>query len=557
MIKTSSFSLHAYLRYCLATSIFVAGGLAIIIQYRWNPDPHHDGIMFTAAVGFNEGLRPNVDFFAQYGPLGPILQGLGLQVFGTTLFGLRFFSAILLIFSGAMFTIRAFQAYGLKVACGLWVCWSLTGPMGLPWSSVISTFLIVLVLFFSFGYRRQTFLFRPQVFLFVSQLLIIGSLIRIHLAVIVLLIGLTLVSKRSSLPRGFTSRWLSLSITNTLLLIFLLYKFEVLGAYFDQSFVWAISRYSTPELTRTYLSGLIWFVIIPLAALILTLLLNRFSSFPNKLKYPTVIVSLALLALFLIYANSYTNSETESLFDPRYFLIEFFRRISLMLDYIPVTLLLLAISISIFKRQRLFQKNNLSNLILLSIGLGTLAQLYPLFDPWHLWLISPVIIMCLILLRTEYRFHANYSKPLAYISIVVTLSLGVNFAQGLRSQTYEFESVVLSGMTSSREDASELDETMLAIEKIGIESQSVQFLCTDGLYASATQSYLSQGPLFVDWGLDKSPLGTHTRLIFVCDYTQDAINQYLESGWDDFFVLSSGHINQKNEQLFNALMKRE
>jgi hypothetical protein len=79
--------------------------------------------------------------------------------------------------------------------------------------------------------------------------------------------------------------------------------------------------------------------------------------------------------------------------------------------------------------------------------------------------------MCLILLPTEYRFQANYSKSLAYISIVVTLSLGVNFTQGLRSQTYEFKSLVLSGMTSSREDAPELDKTMLAIEKTGIESQ--------------------------------------------------------------------------------------
>jgi hypothetical protein len=343
--KTSNFSILTYFRYCLAAIVFVGGSLAIIMQYRWNPDPHHDGIMFTAAVGFNEGLRPNVDFFAQYGPLGPILQGFGLQVFGTTLFGLRFFSAVLLIFSGALFTIRAFQVYGLKVACGLWACWALTGPMGLPWSSVMSTFSIVLVLFVSFGYRVQTFFFRPQVFLFVSQSLIICSLIRIHLAVIVVLIGLTLVTKRSSLPRGFTSRWLSLSITNTLLLIFLLYKFEILGAYFDQSFVWAISRYSTPELTRTYLSGLIWFVIVPLAMLILILLLNRSNSLPNKLKYLTVMVCLAIFASSLMYANSYTNSDKESLFDPRYFLIEFLRRISLMLDYVPVTLLLLAIII--------------------------------------------------------------------------------------------------------------------------------------------------------------------------------------------------------------------
>ena len=173
-------SLYSYFKRFLAVFVFMAGSFAIIMQYRWNPDPHHDGIMFTAAVAFKQGLRPNVDFFSQYGPLAPVLQGLGLQVFGSTLFGLRIFTAALLIFTGAMFTFRAFQVYGLRVACLLWTCWSLTGPMGLPWSSVISTFLIVFVLFVSFGYRSQTVFFRPQVFLFTSQLLIIG---RTHISV--------------------------------------------------------------------------------------------------------------------------------------------------------------------------------------------------------------------------------------------------------------------------------------------------------------------------------------------------------------------------------------
>jgi len=540
----------------LAAFVFVVGSLVIICQYLWNPDPHHDGIMFTAAVGFNEGLRPNTDFFAQYGPLAPMLQGFGLQVFGTTLFGLRFFSAALLIFTGAMFSIRAFQVYGLKFACLLWTCWSLTGPMGLPWSSVISTFSIVLVLFLSFGYRNQRFIFRPQVFLFVSQLLIIGSLIRIHLAVIVGFIGLTLIAKRSFLPKSFTVRWLLLSLANTLLLIFLLYKFEVLGAYFDQSFVWAITRYSTPALTLTYLSGLIWFVIIPASVMILCILLNRVSSFQNKFKYPVLLVSSATLASLLIYANDYTNRDTESLFDPRYFFIEFFRRFSLMLDYIPVTLLVLAIILPLVKRQKLIQRHNYSNLIALAIGLGALFQLYPLFDPWHLWLICPIIITCLVLLPIEFRALATYSKSLAYISMVVILALGVNFIGELKSQTYEFKSLILSGMTSSREDARELDDTLLAFQEVSIESQSVRFLCTDGLYASATQKYLSQGPFFVDWGLDNSPLDSQTRLIFVCDYTREAIGYYLNSGWDKFFILSSGHTNQKGESLFNALMKR-
>lgn len=537
--------------------VFAIGAIAIILRYRWDPDPHHDGIMFTAAVGFNDGLRPNVDFFAQYGPLSAVLQGLGLQVFGVTLFGLRFFSAVLLIFAGAMFAFRAFQFFGLKFACFLWICWSLTGPMGLPWSSVISTFLIVLVLFVSFKCQDQVVRFQPFVFLFVSQLLIIGTLIRIHLVVIVVLIALTLITKRSSLPRGLTIKWVTLSLSNVAVLLFLLDLFNILGAYFDQSFVWAISHYSTPALTLTYLSGLIWFVVIPLAFLVLFLMLNRVSSLPSIYRYLVLISSLSILASFLVYANSYTNEAAESLFDPRYFMIEFFRRLSLILDYIPVTLLILVILLQVFKGRKIIQQDSFTNLILFAVGLGTLAQLYPLFDPWHLWLISPVIILCLVLLLTDTKIQAPHSNSIAYIAAVVTLALGVNFISGLRSQTYEFESIVLSGMTSSREDAPALDNTMLALEKANIESQGVRFLCTDGLYASATQEYLSRGPYFVDWDLDESVLDPQIQFIFVCDYTQKEINYYLDSGWDDLFFLSSGHTNQESKPLYNALMKRE
>ena len=548
---------HSFFRKLLTLVVFAIGAIAIILQYRWDPDPHHDGIMFTAAVGFNDGLTPNVDFFAQYGPLAPVLQGIGLQMFGATLFGLRFFSAVLLICTGAMFTFRAFQFYGLKFACLLWMCWSFTGPMGLPWSSVISTFLIVLVIFVSFGWQDQEAKFRPLVFLFVSQLLVVGALIRIHLAVIVLLIALTLIVKRLSLPRGFTNKWIILSLSNVSVLIFLLHQFNILGAYFDQSFVWATSHYSTPTLTLTYLSGLIWFVVVPSTFLVLSLMLNRVAALENRFRYPVLIGSMSILASFLIYANTYTNKASETLFDPRYFMIDFLRRLSLMLDYIPVTLIVLVIGLQVFKGRKIDQQDNLPNLILFAVGLGTLAQLYPLFDPWHLWLISPVIILCLVLLRTEIKTQAPYSNSIAYISAVVTLALGVNFISGLKSQTYDFESLVLYGMTSSRGDAPALDKTMLAFEKASIESQSVRFLCNDGLYASATQEYLSRGPYFVDWGLDESVLDPQVQFIFVCDYTQKEVNYYLDSGWDDLFFLSSGHTNQEGEPLYNSLMKRE
>ncbi len=165
-----------------------------------------------------------------------------------------------------------------------------------------------------------------------------------------------------------------------------------------------------------------------------------------------------------------------------------------MLDYIPTTFLIFAVILRLFEGRKILQQDNFTTLILLAIGSGTWAQLYPLFDPWYLWLVGPVIILCLVLLRTEVKIQAPYSKSIAYVSTEVTFAPRVNFISGLNSQAYDFKSLIPSGMASSRRDAVAPDKSMLVLENVGIESQSVRFLCNDGLYASATREYSSRGP---------------------------------------------------------------
>lgn len=49
--------------------------------------------------------------------------------------------------------------------------------------------------------------------------------------------------------------------------------------------------------------------------------------------------------------------------------------------------------------------------------------------------------------------------------------------------------------------------------------------------------------------LGKSALNTQIQFRFVRNYTQKKNNFYLESHWDVFFVLPSGHVNRKSEAL--------
>ena len=69
---------------------------------RFDPDPHHDGVMFTAALASALGKVPNREFFAQYGPLTPVLQGMWLDLTSPTLFNLRLLHAIILTISALL-----------------------------------------------------------------------------------------------------------------------------------------------------------------------------------------------------------------------------------------------------------------------------------------------------------------------------------------------------------------------------------------------------------------------------------------------------------------------
>ena len=51
-----------------------------LIQSKWDPDPHHDGYVYAQALAASEGMVPNRDFFAMYGPLNPFLQGIWLNI---------------------------------------------------------------------------------------------------------------------------------------------------------------------------------------------------------------------------------------------------------------------------------------------------------------------------------------------------------------------------------------------------------------------------------------------------------------------------------------------
>lgn len=536
---------------------FLIGSFVIYSQYLWNPDPHHDGIMYSAAIGFANGLRPNVDYFAQYGPLASVIQGFALLLFGESLTVLRLFTATLLILSGLMFAFRAYQRFGIRVASLLWFLWALSGPMGLPWSSVISTFILVTFLFFSFKIKNKNVELNSNAFLFFSQIVLLGSLVRVQLfLVFVLLIAVTPLYK-SRFSSIFYCRLFLATVFTISVTAFLLLYFDIWNSYYKQSFEWALSHYATPRITRTYLSGLIWFLLIPVFLYLYYKLIRMIIPLSRIRKTLLGGGSLFLLLTFYIFCFTYVNKEDDSLFSPYFFSIEFFRHLLISIDYLPVSLILYIVIKRISEDKSSLKACSAEDSFLLAVALGTLAQLYPLFDPWHLWMIIPVLILCLVLIKFEKPLRAYTQSWFLAVVTITLVALGFQFLHSGLNQNYAFKSKAMVGMTSSRSDAPQLDATMLELEKIDSGRRKIAFLCTDGIYASANGKYMSEGPLFVDWGLSRSLITPTTNTLFACNYTSSQISHFASQGWVINFILDSGHVNSRGIQLFNVLMDRK
>lgn len=544
-------------RNILVTVVFLIGSYLITSQYLWNPDPHHDGIMFTAAIAFVDGLRPNIDYFAQYGPLASVIQGFGLLLFGKTLMGLRLLTSFLLILTGLLVSRRIFQIYGLGLGLVFWISLAVAGPMGLPWSTVITTNLIVIVLFTSFEVTDHEIHLRPTMLLLGTQIILVGSLVRIQLIVIFFALTVVFIINRKFMEKNFLKKFIYCSFFTTTLSVVILTKLEILPSYIKQSFLWAFNYYATPSITLTYISGLIWFFIIPLVCYFMYILVYKSFKFKHKIGY--VFLPIIISGLFKVLSTAYALEETgkQSLFNPSYFFYETLKRSLLSIDYLPISLFVGTTFYLHFLTKRREVNNALNDHVLLAFGIGTLTQLYPLFDPWHLWMISPIFVMILSLGR-YLRFIPKVHKTTVVIIFGIFTSVStLGYIKNSSSQSFEFDSKILKGMTSSRADARQLDSTLLHLQKEYPGVGQVKFLCTDGLYAAAIQRYMNEDYMFVDWGLESTKIEAMTKSVFVCDYTKMQIDGFRGNGWNVVFEMPSGHLNHRRDQLNNALLKRD
>jgi hypothetical protein len=502
--------------------------------YSWEPDQHHDGVMFAAAVAVSQGDLPNRDTFAQYGPVTPLVQGVWLFLTSPTVLSMRRLSVIFVIIISVLMYHLLKKVVGRSLAVLLNAAWVLTGPFGLPWSSLITTALSLALIALISSTTPPTQSTRKQtVNLSIAGVICaIGIFTRIHFVVIALSVFLFL-RLRTDLHNKFRLNYFEISFLVSLFsIVFTMSYFKLLNPYIEQCIIWAFGKYSTaPELSKSLLIDFLWIPIV--ASVFLTML--SWIGISRKSK-PFIVRTLPLVLILFVALTSVLTSRLsrtgeQTLRNPRILLIDGSQKLLYGVGYSAITLLVILVIYFFIKQKKSLKKYPPA----VWIAVAAMAQLYPFFDPHHVWFISPVVIVAVVTLVDLCKFSFQDSvqlglRPLLSIIVVALLAqLSLNASQ----TRYHYSSPQMLGMASIWRSADEIDRTLLALNRLAIP-KSVQFECADGLFAVANGRYLASSPMFVTWG-PSIEATTKSKQLFVCYLDDEKIGIYLNSGYKIVF----------------------
>lgn len=540
-------------------SVFLPQFLYLRTIHAWEVDAHHDGIMYTAAIGFFHGLVPNRDFFAQYGPGAPILQGLAFKWLEPNLWSLKLVSSFFLAVIGTLLFMGARRKVNTISALTFSYLWVLSGPFGLPWSSIFSTtILVTCLLILEFGNRKINHL--RMAFLFVGILLGLGIYIRIHLLASILLLNLMLLvnAKRAyaktalvHLNFGFLS-----SITGVFALQIIS---DSLLPFIDQCIIWASGNYvGAPVVSISLIFDLLWIPFFAIFTLLYIFLYHRLDVLKLNLTslVPFVFIGAFMLAVQL---GNLERTGEQTLRNPKILLITASQKAQFSFQYLVLSvsiiyfLLFLVMSSQFVIKTQNHTSNSIFRISYAAIGISCLTQLYPFADNYHIAFITPVLILSSLFLVPKTLLDNRFQKSLALVAVTLLPMLIFKFILSANVERSPFESRTLKGMYGSWNTSWSLDSTMKFLE---LESPGIDFRCADGIYAGAGGRYLAKNEKFVTWG-PPSSRNEASKKLFVCYASKELIDSYKGSGWKvNFQVLWTPMDSTQKDPRWNVLLER-
>jgi hypothetical protein len=486
-----------------------------------DPEVHHDGVMLTAAIAVSEGKIPNRDVFAQYGPLAPTLQGIWVYLTEPTLLSIREFTSLILAGTAVLMVILLSQYTSKTLSFLLATVWATSYPffilpMNLPWSSVITTFIALLILILILKVIKiNEPSFRFYIYtIFLTFLGCISIFGRLHMALT--LCGIAFFSLCLNVKRMqflYLKIWAG-TVFITLFVIFGLMSIaDSIVPYINQSILWAATRYVGNELTfskaQIMEKLLLFFFPIMTTAFYFCHKVVRSVRLSETKKYVvfSLILLIAPISIWKVTDKSYLN--------PKYFLVSLTQNFTNWLGYSAVTFLLY-----LFVRSLIKKSLTRLRLAIGVYGISILTQLYPLHDVLHLYWITPVIVVLLAIWLDTDRSQFNRTR-LATLKLILLPLLGVNlilsgYNLAMDRVNYQSDSV-LRGMRGNPTNLDPIQKTIDAVMSASAIG-SIEFNCRDGLYAVSGGRYLPLGPNFVNWGPEVNS-EVKTKFVLACNLT--------------------------------------
>jgi hypothetical protein len=483
--------------------IFTAVSLLYVYLARFGIDPHHDGIMFGAAIAASEGMAPFRDFFAMYGWPISLVQGISLRVTEPSIFALRSTSALTLAMAIAIFWRTWFRDYGAAkslFSSGIVVLVTPFVSLSyglLPWNSDLILLSQACLLAILSGRCDEEPRSREALRLTGAAILlsvILWSRLTIGITTTVLVSLVFLLARKYVQLRTL---WSAVLLTNTLVILYL-WKSGLIGDFAFQYLDFP-RKFFVGELGPAAIRGIVVSIILysPLAVLVGVWagVLCR-GVWRQTWMRRSLVSTLILSFMVMVYLN-------------RRDVPSWLARVSQ--ESVLWTLFLLTLAKALIVCIELAKSSNRKEaisdhrvLLQLAVVIGGLVQVFPVSDWYHLWwAITPATGPIVGWLGKRPRSNTRTGTYASTIFLGLLSFIFVSLITVKASKEYVDASTIriLNKSLMHPEDFERIAPAMLLIQEVQDELGPKEILnvCRDGLYFGLSRKQRSNSPFFVTW----------------------------------------------------------
>lgn len=462
----------------------------------FNPDPHHDGIVFFYGSQVTDGLLPNRDFYSSWGPIYSFVVSVPL-FFSNELYSLRIFQGLSLIVLFIVFYEMARKVLPPKFAYFAFIIFVLSYPglidMGgdqiypvwqAGWPNLyglifVASSTLVFLNYYNSGGRKRD----PYYFVLMVCLLNLAFYVRVNFIFLITTMSLSyflLILKKTN---SFVSalRFIFYTLSFHLVALGTMFLSGSLSPWFKQNIADPLKDSSEGRYGNF---GFSWITNALIFYLTLTLILLLVAW--TRYKYgvtsvPHIFVVLLLSVLILL--SMLPNSEANFHFFNRYYVF-----MAYLLGDIHLSFLALALFITLFFTIFIFRQNiNFHSDIIILYGgaIGSLGLLHNL-NLDYVWLNSFFFYLFAIRLLAETSNRKEFKIDVLKTSVlIVVLCLSFSVASNIgkvRGSVVFFNSSPVANMISTDTGRAFLiTENLKLFSKIP-NAKSLVSLCPDLLY---------------------------------------------------------------------------